>query len=277
MSITTARSAAVLAVGAALAFGLTACGGSSAAEDVSSAQNPPTQAAGGAAGNPFPGATGMMAAVNGKTIQVQSETTQTEVTYSGSTTITESRLVDLAAISAGDCVIANGSSTSTTSVTATSVNVDDAVDGECTSEGGDRGPGGLRGGDRPSGERTAPDGAQRPDRAQRPDGAPGEGISVASGRVVSASSSELVLEGQLNSIGSGDSEQTTGAITVVLAADATVMKQVTANSSALVVGQCARAVGDADDKGTIAATTINVSAPTEGTCNAGFGGGRRSQ
>lgn len=265
MSLNAPKTTAALAIGAALVCGLAACGSSSAADQSSPAPNQ-----GPAGGGQFPGANGLIAAVSGKTLQVQSDTAQTQVTFSDSTAITESRSVGVSAVRVGDCVVVNGSDSSGDTVTAQMVNVSTAVNGECSS--GLPGGGGAPGRSRPSGAPSIPEGATPPSGA--PGGA-GGGFTIASGKVTSVAASGLELTGQLRKVASGGPSSSAGSVKVTLASGGTVMKQVTVSASVLVVGQCARALGDPDAKGAISATSINVSAPTDGSCSGGFGGGRR--
>ena len=59
-------------------------------------------AAGGASA--FPGATGLLAQINGQTLQVQGTSAQTAVTYSASTTFTNTLAAKLSDIVVGVCV-----------------------------------------------------------------------------------------------------------------------------------------------------------------------------
>lgn len=261
-----------LTISAALA--LTACGGSS---DAQSSESPAAQPQRSMPAQP-PGANGKIASVAGSTMQVQSDSAQTEVTYASSTAFTQTKSLALSSVAVGDCVTANGEA-SGNSVTATVVNVSAPVNGEC--EAGFPGGRGDGGGGRPTGMPTDfPGGGTPPSGfpSGGPGGAGGAGFTMASGKVTSVTAGGLVVSGQLVTMGSGQPSSTSGDVTVTLASDGQVMKEVSATSSAIAVGQCARAIGEADDKGAIAATSINISAPANGECRSfgGFGGGRPS-
>lgn len=267
ISAKTAKTAGVTVLTGVAVLTLAACGGSASGTDTPSSLGVPSQSA----APQFSGANGLIASVSGSTLQVQSQTAQTAVTFSGSTAITATKSVALASVRVGDCVIANGSDADG-SLTATTIRISEPVNGECTT-------GGPQGGlpDRPQGG-TPPSGF--PGGGTPPSGAPGgqgpgggAGFTVASGKVTAVSASGLTLSGQLLTVGSGASPSPSqGSVTVIAGSDTTVTKEVAATRAALVVGQCARAIGQADAKGTIAATSINVSAPVDGSCQTGFRG-----
>src|SRR5665811_990806 len=90
--ITVIRIAAAASVCCAVLF-VSACGGgtpatvgASGTSTTATSGRPGGDAAGGARG--FPGATGLLAQIDGKTLQVQGTDTQTAVTYSAKTTFT---------------------------------------------------------------------------------------------------------------------------------------------------------------------------------------------
>lgn len=270
ISAKTAKTAGVTVLVGVAMLTLAACGGSAQGADTPSSPSAPSRA-----GAPrFPGANGLIASVSGSTVQVQSQTAQTAVTFGGSTQITTTKSVALASVKVGDCVSANGSDASG-SLTATTIRISEPVNGECATGGPQGGlPGRPQGGTAPSG---FPGGGTPPSGAPGGQGpGAGAGFSLASGKVTGISASGLALSGQLRTMGSGTSPSPSqGSVTVVAKSDTTVTKEVAATRSALVVGQCARAIGEADAKGTIAATSINVSAPVDGSCQTGFRGGQR--
>ncbi|HEY7988414.1 MAG TPA: hypothetical protein VIE19_04285, partial [Lapillicoccus sp.] len=144
------------------ALALAACGpasasGGSGAPAAGSTPAPTgTAGAGGAAGQRQPGVNGLVAAVNGSTMQVQTRTDQTAVTWSDATTFTTVAAAALTDVTVGSCVTvlepatsgtATGSAGSApaTQVTAASVEVRPATNGECAAGFGGAG-GGAPGG-----------------------------------------------------------------------------------------------------------------------------------
>ncbi|ERK69741.1 hypothetical protein N136_03938, partial [Leifsonia aquatica ATCC 14665] len=136
MKTSTRRAAAVIA---ALGFGALALTGCAAATASSPSTTAAPQQQGQQGGG---GVTGEIAAVDGTTLQVQSTTEQTAVTYTDSTTITQRVTAALTDVTNGSCISAftggTGSSTSTSSsasTAATTVSISAAVDGACTAGG----------------------------------------------------------------------------------------------------------------------------------------------
>ncbi|MCU1622954.1 MAG: hypothetical protein JWL79_1799 [Frankiales bacterium] len=253
-------------------LGVAACGGGGGTA------SPPQQSAGaqpsGAPQQPrTPVTSGLLAAIDGHTLQVQSSTAQTAVTWSATTSFSDTVPASAAAVNVGSCVTVRDSTvrpTSTpapsatrpTTITAVSVSVSAPVNGACT--GGFGGGGGGRG--------TPPSGFVRPSGA--PGGAGGGGRGGfggggAFGKVVSKSSSGFVVQGSAPG-------QTTSAITTTVTSTATTTytTQQKATSTALKVGECVSARGQSDSSGTVAASSIAISAATNGTCTTGFGAGR---
>lgn len=267
---TLTRITTVSAIAAITAFTMTACGGGSASDSPSQqpSQAQPSQPAA------FPGANGRIASISGSSFQVQSDTAQTQVTYTGSTQITQTTTVSLKYVKAGDCITASGANASDGAITAQIVNVSAPVNGECQQNF----PGGGNpGGSRPNGAPSDFPGGGTPPSGFPSGGPGGGGFTMASGKVTSVSDTSIVVNGELNTISSNGPSSSPGSITVTLAADGSVTKEDSADPSVITVGQCARAIGEANDKGAIAATSINVSAPINGDCRGGmggFGGGR---
>jgi hypothetical protein len=270
---------------------LTACGGNgtspaaaSTASQSTGAQ--PTQPPG--PGNGAPAADGLLASVDGRTLQVQGTDSQTAVTYSGTTTITSTVKATASDIKVGSCVAARpempaaGSSSSAPTsvgiVAAATVTVSDPVDGTCVAgfggAGGGQRPGGAAGA-RPSG---APPGSPR--AVPSPGGPRGNGRAPAAvGKVTSVDGDTFVVRRTAAppTAGAGSTGSTAPAPTTVTVTttNATVYtKTVTSGASALQVGTCVTAVGKADDTGTVAATSIAVRPANGGLCTNGrFGGG----
>lgn len=254
----------LVALGAVGAVGIAAaaCGGSS----VASTTQPSTAPSGGArTPGSVPGASGTIAAVNGATLQVQNaQTGQVAVTYSPTTVIRQTTTATVAAVTVGSCISAFGTPNSTSStgspvggpITASTVSVSQPTNGTCARGGFGGRPGGTPGsGSRPAGG-FGGGGGTRPG---------GGSFGAASGQVTAASGTTVTVD-EVN-----PQTQKTTSVTVTLTGTTVFTTTGTATASAIVVGQCARAAGTADQTGTIAATTLTISAPTNGTCSAGFG------
>ena len=166
------------ATAALLLLAVSACGGgsgtSSAATPTSGTQQQ-NQSGGAGAGQGFPGASGKVAAISGKTLQVQSaQSGQVAVTYTAKTTFTEAVKASAAAVQVGSCVTVRTSTSQATTptqgkpVTAAAMELSEPVKGQC---GGRIGGGGAAG--PPGGGGTRPSGA--------PTGAPGTGRGTGSG------------------------------------------------------------------------------------------------
>ena len=216
---------------------------------------------GGGFGANDPGrVTGEIAAIDGKTLQIQDGESQTAVTYSSGTTFLTRVTGKVSDISAGDCVTVFSSSTDekATSVTATSVTASPAANGECELGfgGGGRGarpsgaPSGMpSAGGQPSAGGKPPSGAA-PSGA--PSGMPNNGARPRAGKVTAIKGDTLTLAA--TQLGSDD----TTTLTVKTTSDTTVTVTKSAKASAAKVGMCANANGKADDTGTVAAKSITV-------------------
>lgn len=273
-----------LLLGASLAavLALAACGGSSGGSP-SGQTNSPAQSSSSAAAGPGgrggfgPAASGTIAAVNGKTMQVQSQQNgQVAVTWKASTKFTQQVSVTAHSIKRGDCLTAidhSGGSSSATSFTAGTVSVIRPVNGSCSAGFGGAGRSGAPfPGGRPSG---FPSGLPSRPASGFPSGGPGGARigAVASGTVVSVSGSKLVVAARnfgAESNGSGTTNKT-----VTLAASTKITSEKSATSSAVKVGRCATAQGKAGSSGTVAATRVSITNPVNGQCGGfgGFGGG----
>lgn len=288
------RIAAGSAVCCAVLF-VSACGGGTSATG-NPAGSPTTTASGnGAGGGPagggraFPGATGLLAQIDGTTLQVQSADTQTAVTYSASTTFTNTVAAKSSDVVVGMCVQARSARTASgsggatptpsprdgaTPIMAASVEISPAINGRCTAGGG------RLSGARPPGAAGDPNGpAGRPSSGRtRAPGAGGNGFGSnrfgglgAFGKVTSAAGTGFTLESSRPANGTA----TTGAPsmqTVETSTATTYTRSRTANAKALAVGLCVSALGKADDTGSIAATSITLRPAVNGSCSSGFGG-----
>ncbi len=253
-----------------------------ACSSAGSSSSPPTSSSssGGAAqtqrgnGARFggPAASGLVAAINGRTVQVQNQQSgQVAVTYSAKTAFSRTVATTIAKIKKGDCVTAmapSGTSSSATSFTAARISVTSPVNGSCTGGfGGPRptgtGPSGTppTGGPFPSG--AAPSGA--PTGVRVPGGAPNFG-AVASGTVRSVSGSKIVVAArQFNST-------STKPMTVRAGRTTKVTTTAAATAKSLRVGRCVTAQGSTNSSGAVKATRIQVDPATNGQCTFGFGG-----
>lgn len=253
-------------------LGIAACSSGGTTASQPSQPAPGGQASGAPRQGALPGANGLLAAMQGNTLQVQSSTSQTAVTWSATTTFTDTVPASAAAVTVGSCVnvrdsagrptaTPDPSATRPTSITAVSVSLSAPVNGACT--------GGLGGG--PGGRGTPPSGFARPSGGPGGGGGFGRGGGGggAFGKVVSKSASGFVVQG--NAPGQATSTVTT---TVTTTGSTTYTTQQKATSSALKVGECVSARGQADSAGTVAAGSIAISPATNGLCTTGFGAGR---
>ena len=281
-------------VAVATALALAACGPTSAAGDSgapAAGSTPAPTGGGGAGGQRQPGVNGLVAAVSGSTMQVQTRTDQTAVSWNNATTFTKIDPAAPADVTVGSCVTvlepaATGSTTTSpsgpaTEVTAGSVEVRPATNGQCT---GGFGGFGDAGGTPPSGApgagATPPTGATPPANAPTGTGGPG-GRGGAFGRgafgLVTAVSGDTItvketLGARGNGTGTATATPTTITVTVTTTGSTTYTAQKAAATSDVVVGECASAFGQADDTGAVTATSISLRPATNGTCTTGFGG-----
>lgn len=224
-----------------------ACGGSpeeAAATDQQPTVQPDRQGS-TSAPRDFPGANGEVAAIDGRTLQVQSPMTgQVAVTWTDATTFTAQVAAGAADLTVGSCVLVRGEGENT--VAATSVRIAPPTDGSC-------GPGG-------SATRVQQlDGDERP--AAPPSGAPGRTmIGGASGRVSTVSDTGFTVQTTMP----GEESTTTRQVTTSAETTWTATKD--ADSSALAVGRCVAAQGDTDDSGAVTAQKIAVSDKVDGSC-----------
>jgi hypothetical protein len=292
--MTVNRMAAAAAVCSTVLF-VSACGGGTPATGALPS-SPTTAPSGGDARSGagsgtrgFPGATGLLAQVDGTTLQVQDTNAQTAVTYSPATTFTETVAAGLSGVVVGVCVQARsartasgtGGATTPTApsanegpIAAASVEISPAVNGGCSALGGLRTPGA-----RPPG---APGDAPRPSGTPtsgrtRGQGGGGNGLGGngfgglgAFGKVTAVSGASFTIESSRpqNSTATGDVPTTR---TVTTSSATTYTRTRAANAKALAVGLCVTALGKADDTGSIAATSIALRPAENGSCSSGFG------
>ncbi|MCO5308473.1 MAG: hypothetical protein M9891_04125 [Austwickia sp.] len=261
----------------------------------------------------IPGTAGVIAAVQGSTLQVQGNNQQTAVSYSGSTVLQRLAASTAAALTPGSCVTVravesagttggaatSGGSTSDP-ITAASVEVSQPVNGSCQAAGfGAARPGQGGGTAAPSGTRTRPTDLPSPTGTGGAGGNRGSGFGRGgvTGTVVSVSGTGFVVQPETRVArpsGTGTAPATnpaasataqaspapgTGSVrateTVTTTAATTYTALVPALAADLVVGRCVTAVGPADQTGTVAATSIVVREAENGSCGSGFGAPQR--
>jgi hypothetical protein len=263
------RSAAAVALVVAAVL-LSACGGSSGGTSTGAPASTPAASGAPGAGNgqpSFPGASGLVAALDGTTMQVQSPRTgQVAVSWTGSTTFTTTVAGSANDVRVGRCVtVRSGSAgTATDAVTAATVSVSTPVDGTCTGGGLF---GGGPGGTRPSGATgSRPSGQQG---GARPSGAPGAGRPV-SGQVTAVAGSTLTVAAvRLGPATSSSASPSTSPVTVATTGATTWTKTVEGSANDLTVGQCVTALGKVDDTGAVTAASISSRPATDGQCDLG--------
>jgi hypothetical protein len=264
----------------------------------------------------FPGASGQIAAVSGKTLQVQNTTTQTAVKYTDSTKLSQSVTGAQSDLAVGKCISVRSADTGSTTgaptttddstpVAASSVTISDPVNGTCVGGiggfggGGGGGGGGFGGGAR--GNRGQGANAQgttgqaqtgQTPTSQAPTGANGRGGiggRGADGKITKIDGDTVTIEMQQRQFNQGGTAAagtaasstptvTTVSRTVTVSSATTYTKTVSAAASDLKVGKCVTALGSADSNGAITATSISLRpADATGSCTtAMFGGGRRT-
>ncbi|MGV8966029.1 MAG: hypothetical protein ACOH2F_07095 [Cellulomonas sp.] len=237
---------------------LAGCSGdaSGSSPETSAASPSPSGAASGQRPGGMPdgggGVTGTIAAVTGAILQVQSTDTQTAVTYTDATVITQTVAATLEQVTVGSCITATSDAatddSSAATTTATTVRITAAVDGACATGFG-------RGG--------------MPSDGQLPGGF-GQRVG---GLVTAVTGTTITVE-----VTGQDSATSTETVEVT-AADAatptTYTSAVAADATAIVVGQCATALGANDDSGQLTATSLTLSVAGADGCTqaAGMPGG----
>ena len=241
----------------------------------------------------MPGASGKIAEIDGSTMQVQSTSTQTAVSWTKDTTFTDTVGALSTDLAVGDCISVTPASTDTTTtagetapVSAASISISDAVNGACRFGGFGGGGGGFRGGpmpnagQMPSGGQAPADGqastnGQVPNGGQRPDGAQGDRVGAfrggVSGKVVSIDTDTIMVEStrpQMQAQGSTSTTptETTTSRTVTFSSATTWTQTESADSDALKVGRCVTALGTAASTGAVTATSIVIRPATNGEC-----------
>jgi len=221
-----------------------------------------------------PGASGEVADVTGRTMQVQNPVTgQVAVTWTAKTTFTQQVAASLDDVSVGDCVMVTSTgeasdSSDSSMISADTVRITPAVDGECAAAA-DRGagPGGpgqlMTSGPAPEGMPTD----LPSDLEQRIEGPAG-----ANGLVTAVSASGFTVA-SVRPTAPGSTESATTPVAVTVADDTSYTTTAKATSAAVKVGVCVDARGDEDSTGAVTADTIAVSPKVDGQCGSfGLGG-----
>ena len=267
---------AAIAVGGLFMF--TACGSDDTGQDAPAADTQGSGQQGGGQGGGMPGASGKIAAADGSTIQVQGNDSQTAVTYTDETTISQQVAGSLSDVKAGLCVTvtpAEGSESSDTAVTAGSVRVTEKSDGSCQGGFGGGRPSGMPEGGMPSG---MPEGEEMPSGAPdggMPSGGPGAGGRFGTSGEVTAVSGDTITVAATSFDPQAEegTEPETTSVTVTTTGETTVTITETADATALTIGRCVTATGTSDDTGAVSAERIEVSDAVDGECSTGFGRG----
>lgn len=281
--MTSTKSTVVAVATIAAALALSACGGSTNTSSGSSATSAAGanggQAPGQRAGR-VPGTSGLIADVQGTTMQVQGATEQIAVTFTTATKVTKTVAGTASSVTVGSCVVvrdganragatgATASATPATAVTATTIEVSQpAKSGACTGAGFGAGLGGGpgAGGTQPQG--GPPTGA--PTGAGARAGAAGFGVV---GTVTAVNGAVLTVYPQQRRQAAGasaTSSATVADVAVTTTASTTYTVTQKGSTADVKVGECVTATGKADDTGTVAATALALRAATNGQCTTG--------
>jgi len=278
----------MLAVTSALALSACSSSAGAAGGGQAVASSPSTTGSGAGAGatpgggqngtRQQPGVSGLVAAVTGTTMQVQTRTDQTAVSWTGTTAFSQLVPASLADVTVGACVTvtqpassstAGSPTTAPTQVTAGSVQLRQTTNGTCA--GGPGGAGGQAGGGKAGGGKAG-------GKTATP--APGSG---ATGQGANRSGRGFGVTGQVTAVNGSTftvqetarPEATTAPASpsaVTTTSSTTYLKQAPASASDVTVGECATAIGTADETGSVAATTITLRPATNGACTTDTGG-----
>jgi len=248
-------------------------------------------AAAGRPTTPPPFASGTVAALAPSSMEVQNpQSGQTTVNWTTATAFSRTVTVGVGAVVAGDCVTVSGT-TAKKVLTARTISIEAAPTGEkCggarTTAGGPAG--GIHfstSGRPPSGTFTFPRGAGAKGGAFP---RPAADLGFASGKVTSASATQLVLSG-FSSTGleravkrqahGGKKDQKSSrsrvrpkpaTVLVRLGSSTAVEKTQPAAPDDLAVGDCVTATGTSDSTGAIAATSVHMAIAGPNGCSGGF-------
>jgi hypothetical protein len=246
-----------LACGALVLAGCASTGASSSPTPASTAQ--PVQGA-RPQGN---GLTGTIAAVSTGSLEVQSSSTQTTVSYTSATKISQTVAATASAVTVGSCITESTVPASSGSAATKTIAVRAAVSGKCAVGGFGGAPTGGAGGG--ASGRTRPSGAPTTGSGKQGAGGAGGFTRPVSGMVTAVSGTAIAV-----STTSQAGKATTSKITV--GSDTKYTATATATSAALVVNRCVTAMGKTNTSGDLAATNLVVSTAGASGCDAGCGG-----
>ena len=181
------------------------------------------------------------------------------VAYDTSTMVLQSGAGTMADAVAGACVTATGERDASGAVTATALQVELNMNGNCNQ------PAGGFAGASPNPSFSPRVGRGGPSPGASPGGPPAN-LGLVRGKVASVSGTTLTVQ-----------PETGAPVTVVVPSMARIMRIVTSSTARLAVGECVTATGQRDSSGTIKARNIVISAPGPNGCTraggAGGGGG----
>jgi hypothetical protein len=263
-----------LAAGTLLLLTLAACGKDQVDDTATDTSTAGTGAQGSTSIVGPPGASGEVADVSGRTMQVQNPTSgQVAVTWTAKTTFSQQVDASLKDVSVGDCVLVTSESASTSASTdaiaADTVRITPAMDGQCTPAGGrGAGPGQLMSsGPAPDGMPTGMPSGAPSDAPQRMNGSAG-----AFGTVTAVSAKGFTVD-SVRPPAQGSTDSATASVRVTVTGDTSYTTTARATSSAVKVGVCVDARGDEDSTGAVTADTVSISPKVDGQCGSfGLGG-----
>ncbi len=284
------RTASVIAASAAACGVLALSAGCSGGSSSTAASPAPTPAATGTrtGGQRVPGVSGLIAAVEGSTMQVQSQTKQTAVTWNASTAFSRVATGAPADITVGSCVTVRpadgaGNATDTAGpVNAASVVVLSLGDGTslngCSVGDGRTGAGGFGPGGGPGGPPSGAPGGGAGAPTGRPDGA-GRALRAVFGQVTAVNPQGFtVASTRFGGDGSTGAAPSTEPVSIVVSAQTTVTVTRAGTAADATVGRCANAQGSTDQTGAMTATRVTITDAVQGSCVVGGfgpgGGGR---
>jgi hypothetical protein len=258
-----------------------------------------------AATSPTGGASGSVASISGTTMEVQSTSSQTSVSWSTSTAFSETDSEALSAVTVGDCLMVTGTAgkKSKTTIAARSITISKpSSTGSCTAASTSGGAGGSRfaggggfggfggagaGGTRPSG--SAPSGGfARGSGGSRGSFAGLANLAIANGKVTAVKGSKVTMSGTvLSSLfkpGTSKSSKSkskktskpaklkTEKLKITTGKTTTLSETQAITSTSLAVGDCVTAFGTASSTGAVTASTVRITSTGGKSCSSGFGG-----
>ena len=253
-------------------LGLAGCGGAGGGAAAAPARSPSAAPQAQGAQRRLPGVSGLIAAIQGTTLQVQDTSSQTAVVYTAATKITQTVAARRSELAVGQCVSvrsvaadpAASPETAGAGVTAASVTISSPVNGSCTVGFG----GGFGGGP----GRVRPSGAPA---FVRPSGAPRAGgfrggrgtfgtVAAITGTSFTVAAARFGRPGTAAPL-------VPAPVVVTTTAGTTFDKQVRVTAAALKTGLCVTARGPQDSSGTVTATSLALRPAIGGSCISGIG------